>query len=180
MMERHDESSKENNDPDADEEKLWSVLDDSDRKNTFNHLLENNLENPRLYMLFKSVKDWNSEAALKLPCLITNLQPGSRNKKRGQQQPYARKGVIGKKGKKIGIHSLAAWVHTGRKPQPKEHASHWYCDTPKCANPAHVLWETWDLNITRFCCKRFKEVQNYRCPHVPTCVGCVSVSAPQQ
>ncbi len=159
------------------EETLWEALTSSDRDATWQHMLDNNLKHLSSNERFRlrRVSNWSEENPSEWSCLIPDLTEGLRNQKRGQQKPYRRKGIIGKKGKKIGVHQLAAWIRMKRKPV-KEHASHYWCDNHLCANPSHILWESWEENISRYCCKYKGSMNGYFCPHEPTCKGCVPVA----
>ena len=49
------------------------------------------------------------------------------------------------------------------------------CNNPGCFNPAHLTAEDGNTNKSRLCCKLFKNVPDYKCPHqnLP-CWGCIS------
>lgn len=117
-------------------------------------------------------------------CLTTLLSASQNSYRRGRhsrEEAYVRTHIRGstKPYIKIGIHQLAAFISTGRRPAPGETASHWYCDNKICCNPRHLCWEDHAYNTTRFCCKTFgtksseQYTVGYKCPHEPTCRGCV-------
>ncbi len=68
---------------------------------------------------------------------------------------------------------LFGGVNGKKMPIAGDDASHWHCHNKKCVNPRHLIWENHDDNVTRDCCKRFRNFPNYKCPHTPTCVGCI-------
>lgn len=148
----------------------WTGISDAALTATWVHLVRENLHvtaSERARIL--AVTNWEQESPADWCCFVPVLIEGLRNRKRGQQKPYRRKGVIGTKGKKLGVHQLAAYVRQKRKPSSREHASHYWCDNQYCCCPAHIVFEDGSLNITRYCCKRFRGVINYRCPHEPVC-----------
>jgi len=161
--------------PEEDSSAFWQSLADRELNATWEHLVKNNLDvtSSETKKILK-VADWVAEQPGDWQCMVPTLTEGDRNKKRGKQVPYRRKGVIGKKGVKIGVHQLAAYIRTRQRPG-RRHASHFWCDNAHCACPAHIVFEAWDLNITRYCCKRFREVVHYRCPHDPVCPEAISV-----
>lgn len=159
----------------------WASVSNAALMATWVHLVRENLDvPPRERARILAITSWDQESPADWCCFVPVLTEGLRNKKRGQQKPYRRKGIIGIKGKKLGVHQLAAYVRQKRKPSPQEHASHYWCDNQHCCCPAHILFEDASLNITRYCCKRFRGVINYRCPHEPVCPQSMSTATPQQ
>src|SRR5271170_1147421 len=53
----------------------------------------------------------------------------------------------------------------------KNTASH-LCGNPWCINPYHLWLEREDINHTRDCCRMYKSLDDYKCPHIPVCIGC--------
>lgn len=56
-------------------------------------------------------------------------------------------------------------------PKTKNQASH-ICGKPSCINPYHLCMENDLVNQTRDCCRMFQNVEDYKCPRDPTCIGC--------
>jgi hypothetical protein len=145
---------------------------------TWKHMIQNNLEpkwntTEKQKSLLNNI--WPKE------CLSVSLKSVSTTTRRGKKdRAYPRKGIVKLPGDlhaskiKIGLHQLAAWKSTNRIGKKDEQASHWKCDNERCVNPDHVIWEKSVANSTRYCCKTYKHVLNYLCPHQPTCVGCNS------
>jgi hypothetical protein len=162
----------------SEESTLLASISQSHLTVTWRHLIQNNLEP-------KWSTQVNQEALLaeKWPeeCIFVTLKAASTTTRRGKRsRAYPRKGVVKlstdmKASKiKIGVHQLAAWKSIRRKSLVGEQASHWKCNNEACVNPSHITWENSTENTTRFCCKIHKDVGNYRCPHTPTCPGCIS------
>lgn len=105
-------------------------------------------------------------------CLFTELKPGKNTNKGRSGSDRGRKKVSGSKYKnsdKVIIYQLACFVSCGY-PSGKVTASH-LCGDSQCCNPGHVCWESLAVNHTRDCCKMFKSVPDYKCPHNPPCKG---------
>lgn len=143
-------------------------------QDTWKAVLKGNLEQP-------SMRDTLAKRMWPKACVYTNLTSVSTTTKRGKApRAYPRKAVVktcndSKASKiKIGLHQLAAYIAMERKPYPKEQASHYGCDDDRCINPGHLVFESGTANTTRGCCKQYKSVPGYKCPHTPTCPGCNS------
>jgi hypothetical protein len=139
---------------------------DSQLQTTWNHLLDNNLtKTSALYKADLIKRIWPKK------CVFTSLMSSSTTTRRGKRfRSYPRKAIIGTKDK-VGINRLAAWISTGERPLKDVQASHYICDNEECINPGHLTWEDWKSNTTRLCCKTYKHLPNYKCPHKPICPG---------
>jgi len=52
------------------------------------------------------------------------------------------------------------------------------CNNPPCYNPLHmIVTDSDDVNRSRMCCRLFKHLVNYRCPHQPSCNGVLPVES---
>lgn len=170
MAQAADESSAP-----TDEEHAFAGISDAHLRATWQRTIHDNIVAPfeGKQKLFK--KEWPAG------CLFTNIESASTTTKRGKNpRSYPRKGVVklpsdAKASKqKIGLHQLAAYISGGRKPKGGEQASHYACDNTECVNPGHIVFESADANGTRHCCKVYKDLTGYRCPHQPTCPGAQS------
>jgi hypothetical protein len=103
----------------------------------------------------------------KTKCLFSGYAPA---KKTGYTQ--CRYNTI-----KYYLHRVAALVQyensINKEPLPENwEGSHWFCHNPICFNPAHLWPEDGNINKSRLCCKLYSKVQDYKCPHNPTCQSC--------
>lgn len=78
-------------------------------------------------------------------------------------------------GRKYYVHVVAAMRRAGRAPRPDDEASH-LCNNPRCVRPEHLVLESGPINKSRQCCKLYGSEKGYKCPHSPTCLGCVELS----
>jgi len=164
--------------PDVQDQLTMAKMSSEQLQETWKHMIQNNLEEKWKTPIAqkKLLKDiWPNE------CMFVSLKSASTTTRRGKRKrAYPRKGVIKLPGDikackiKIGLHQLAAWKITKRVGNKDEQASHWKCDQEACVNPAHIIWETSDQNCTRYCCRVFKHIETYLCPHQPVCPGCKS------
>jgi hypothetical protein len=158
----------------VDDDLVFSKYTEIHLRATWKHAVRNNVvcsdEDKR--MLMDGKPSWPDK------CIITNIESVSTTTKRGKNmRAYPRKGVVKlssdvKASKhKIGLHRLAAFIRDGRIPMLGQQASHFGCDNDRCVNPGHIVFEDAAANTTRYCCKLYKHVQQYRCPHQPPCPG---------
>jgi hypothetical protein len=78
-------------------------------------------------------------------------------------------------GVKYYCHRIAASVHLDHDFHENCQASH-TCNQARCYNPLHIVTsDPDDVNRSRMCCRLFKNLLHYRCPHTPTCEGLTAV-----
>jgi len=131
----------------------------------------NKLSNVELNEIWKQVKNHivTNNDHNHPNCIVTNYVPS--NNRRPQIRYKGEKYYISivlclRKNRKIDLNYSIKVGHE---------CSH-LCHNTSCINEHCLTFENGEINKSRSCCKIFKDVNGYYCPHDPICPGCSGIT----